>query len=320
MSSSIRSPHSTALHATLDGRSYLTGPLAGIRSTPRNCRRSPARQRLRPAWARRAATRSAASWYEPSRPSTRSTRRCGSSPSTSDLSRPSSTCRRSRGLATASARRPRAAVPPYELDASGLIESADIVPPTSQNQAAIEDDLRSVGRGQPASRRRRAHRPVRADDPQLRPVHLLLRPLPRSAGRTPVTAARAGRDRHRQQLPPRRRHRPRACHRDRAGMPGGGDAHCVRRRAQPVAGCLVRRTTRGGGRRGAVRRAGTRPDPSHRPGHGDSRTARCQRADRSSQHARPGHPGCYPACPSAGPSTPAACRHGRGSRQHRLRN
>ena len=30
----------------------------------------------------------------------------------------------------------------YELDADGLIRSATIIPPTSQNQAAIEDDLR----------------------------------------------------------------------------------------------------------------------------------------------------------------------------------
>ena len=32
----------------------------------------------------------------------------------------------------------------YELDADGLIESATIVPPTSQNQAAIEADVRDV--------------------------------------------------------------------------------------------------------------------------------------------------------------------------------
>jgi len=30
----------------------------------------------------------------------------------------------------------------YEIDADGTIRSARIVPPTSQNQAAIEDDLR----------------------------------------------------------------------------------------------------------------------------------------------------------------------------------
>ena len=30
----------------------------------------------------------------------------------------------------------------YELDAAGIVRSARIVPPTSQNQAAIQDDLR----------------------------------------------------------------------------------------------------------------------------------------------------------------------------------
>jgi len=35
----------------------------------------------------------------------------------------------------------------YELDAGGLIRACDIVPPTSQNQAAIEDDLRRVVSG-----------------------------------------------------------------------------------------------------------------------------------------------------------------------------
>jgi coenzyme F420-reducing hydrogenase alpha subunit len=32
----------------------------------------------------------------------------------------------------------------YTIDADGLIEEADIVPPTSQNQATIEDDLREL--------------------------------------------------------------------------------------------------------------------------------------------------------------------------------
>jgi len=32
----------------------------------------------------------------------------------------------------------------YELDADGLIRSAIIIPPTSQNQGAIEDDLRRL--------------------------------------------------------------------------------------------------------------------------------------------------------------------------------
>jgi coenzyme F420-reducing hydrogenase alpha subunit len=32
----------------------------------------------------------------------------------------------------------------YDLDDEGLIRSATIIPPTSQNQGAIEDDLRRV--------------------------------------------------------------------------------------------------------------------------------------------------------------------------------
>jgi sulfhydrogenase subunit alpha len=32
----------------------------------------------------------------------------------------------------------------YDLDTDGLIRSATIIPPTSQNQGAIEDDLRQV--------------------------------------------------------------------------------------------------------------------------------------------------------------------------------
>ena len=35
----------------------------------------------------------------------------------------------------------------YQIDAAGLIESATIIPPTSQNQAAIEDDLRRLVAG-----------------------------------------------------------------------------------------------------------------------------------------------------------------------------
>ena len=74
----------------------------------------------------------------------------------------------------------------YELDADGLIESAVIVPPTSQNQAAIEDDLRAVVAANLNLADDDADRAVRADDPQLRPVHLLLdalpRPSPSSAG------------------------------------------------------------------------------------------------------------------------------------------
>ena len=137
-------PHSTALHATLDGRRYLTGPLAryslncGAALTARAARRP-----RRPGSARRAATRSAASWCARSRSSTRSTRRCGSSTATSARNRPRSTCRRAPAIGHGVSEAPRGLLyHRYELDADGLIGSATIVPPTSQNQAAIEDDLR----------------------------------------------------------------------------------------------------------------------------------------------------------------------------------
>jgi len=59
----------------------------------------------------------------------------------------------------------------YAIDAEGLITSARIVPPTSQNQASIEDDLRrfvvgrlDLGSGARATRRQRQdrHEPLAA--------------------------------------------------------------------------------------------------------------------------------------------------------------
>ena len=56
--------------------------------------------------------------------------------------------------------------------------TARIVAPTSQNQAAIEEDLRGLVAGQPRPGRRRAAVALRAGGPQLRSLHLLLDPLP----------------------------------------------------------------------------------------------------------------------------------------------
>jgi hypothetical protein len=80
-------PHSTALHATPDGGSYLAGRWPATRSTPGSYRRPPARPLPMRASVPSAATRSAASWCAPSRSSTRSTKHCGSWPSTSAPSR-----------------------------------------------------------------------------------------------------------------------------------------------------------------------------------------------------------------------------------------
>ena len=67
----------------------------------------------------------------------------------------------------------------YELDDDGTILDARIVPPTSQNQPTIEEDLRAlVGRNLDLSDEE-LQLPLRAGDPQLRPVHLLRHALPR---------------------------------------------------------------------------------------------------------------------------------------------
>ena len=121
-------PHSTALHARLDGRVYLTGPLA--RYTINSAQLSPvARQAAAgPASAPPAATRSAASWSARSRPSTPLRRRCGSSMSTSGPSHRLPRCRRSPALATASAR-PRAAC--STTATSSPVTAASSRPPSS---------------------------------------------------------------------------------------------------------------------------------------------------------------------------------------------
>ena len=66
----------------------------------------------------------------------------------------------------------------YRSDADGTIVSARIIPPTSQNYATIEADLRALapqiaelsGRGRGLA--------LRAPDPQLRPVHQLFGAFP----------------------------------------------------------------------------------------------------------------------------------------------
>ena len=70
----------------------------------------------------------------------------------------------------------------YEIDDDGTILDAKIVPPTSQNQRSIEEDLLALVR-EPRRRRGGADASLRADDPQLRPLHLLRHPLPPAACR-----------------------------------------------------------------------------------------------------------------------------------------
>ena len=80
----------------------------------------------------------------------------------------------------------------YALDADGTIASARIVPPTSQNQGAVEADLTAFVAGAARPVHRRADPSVRAGDPQLRPLHLLRDALPRPHAGSWVTGLVVG--------------------------------------------------------------------------------------------------------------------------------
>ena len=80
----------------------------------------------------------------------------------------------------------------YELDDEGTILDAKIIPPTSQNQATIESDLRGVVERLRRPPGRPALSPLRAVDPQLRPLHLLRDPFPRAGGGPRVTVIGLG--------------------------------------------------------------------------------------------------------------------------------
>jgi sulfhydrogenase subunit alpha len=138
-------PRSTALHATLDGGRYLTGPLArytissaqlsplarqaateaGLGPTCRNPFRSVVVRAVETVYAVDEALRLIGEYERPQPPSVDVPPRAGVGHGVTEAPR---------GLLYHR----------YELDADGLIVSAVIVPPTSQNQAAIEADLRSV--------------------------------------------------------------------------------------------------------------------------------------------------------------------------------
>ncbi len=138
-------PHSTALHATLDGRLFLTGPLArytissallspvareaaaaaGLGDGCRNPFRSIVVRAVEAVYAVDEALRIIDSYERPDPPSV--------------------PVRPVAGVGHGVSEAPRGLLyHRYRLDADGRIESATIVPPTSQNQAAIEADLRGV--------------------------------------------------------------------------------------------------------------------------------------------------------------------------------
>ena len=136
-------PHSTALHATLDGHRYLTGPLAryslnsaalsptarqaaagaGLGAQCRNPFRSILVRGVEVVYAVEEALRIIGAYERPGRPSVEVAPRAGTGHGVSEAPR---------GLLYHR----------YELDGDGLIRAATIVPPTSQNLAVIEDNLR----------------------------------------------------------------------------------------------------------------------------------------------------------------------------------
>ena len=138
-------PHSTALHAEIDGRRYVTGPLAryslnsaqlspvarqaaaaaGLAETCRNPFRSIVVRAVETVYAIDEALRIIGSYDRPDPPAAETTPRAGLGHGVSEAPR---------GLLYHR----------YELDSEGLIRDATIIPPTSQNQAAIEDDLRRM--------------------------------------------------------------------------------------------------------------------------------------------------------------------------------
>jgi len=135
-------PHSTALHATLDGGRYLTGALAryclnssalspiaaqaaaaaGLSAECRNPFRSIIVRAVEVVYAIEEALRIIDGYERPARPFVEVSPRAGVGHGVSEAPR---------GLLYHR----------YEIDSAGLVSAATIIPPTSQNQAAIEADL-----------------------------------------------------------------------------------------------------------------------------------------------------------------------------------
>ncbi len=137
--------HSTALHATLDGGRHLTGPLAryclnssalspiaaqaaaaaGLSAECRNPFRSIIVRAVEVVYAIEEALRIIGDYQRPARPFVDVPARAGVGHGASEAPRGVLYHR-------------------YEIDSAGLVSAATIIPPTSQNQAAIEADLAGV--------------------------------------------------------------------------------------------------------------------------------------------------------------------------------
>lgn len=138
-------PYSTALHATLDGGRHLTGPLAryslnssalspvaaqaaaraGLSAQCRNPFRSIIVRAVEVVYAIEEALRIIDEYQRPSRPFVDVPSRAGIGHGVSEAPR---------GLLYHR----------YRIDEDGLVSAATIIPPTSQNQAAIEADLARI--------------------------------------------------------------------------------------------------------------------------------------------------------------------------------
>jgi coenzyme F420-reducing hydrogenase alpha subunit len=163
-------PYSTALRSTLEGRNYLVGALArfalnfdrlspvareaareaGLRAPCRNPFRAIVVRAVEVLWACDEALRIIAEYEPPPAPAVPLPARAAT------------------GFACTEA--PRGLLyHRYRLDAAGLILDAKIVPPTSQNQRTIEDDLRGVAAASLAlgeeALTRRCEQAVRNHDP-----------------------------------------------------------------------------------------------------------------------------------------------------------
>jgi sulfhydrogenase subunit alpha len=135
-------PHSTALHATLDGRRYLVGPMAryalnspwlapiaaglatevGLGPVCRNQFRSVVIRAIEVVHAIEDALRIIDGYQPPASPQVQVAARAG--------------------VGHGATEAPRGVLyHRYRLDAGGLVEEADIVPPTAQSQSAIEYEL-----------------------------------------------------------------------------------------------------------------------------------------------------------------------------------
>ena len=197
-------PHSTALHAHLAGGGrYLTGPLAryalssqwlsplareaaraaGLGETCDNPFRSIIVRAVETVYAVEEALRLIAAYTPPDPPAVPVPPRAGVGYGVTEAPR-GTLCHR------------------YEIDADGLIADrphhpADVPEPGGHRGRPARL------RGSPAGpRRRRAHPPVRAGDPQLRPVHILRGPLPGSHRRKISLRPNGGGSRFCSRLPP----------------------------------------------------------------------------------------------------------------------